>query len=83
MGGFAAPAMGIAFSVVMVVLGLEFGDSIITAAQSVLDNGYIANFIGLSPVAKVIPTFYYLGVLGLAGSIATVSGMSIYGQVRR
>lgn len=58
-------------AVILVVLGVEFGDEIVTAAAALLNSTYIDSFLGLSIVGQILPTIYYVSLLGLAGAIGT------------
>lgn len=63
--------MNLLGAVILVVLGVEFGDEIIVSAAGVLNSTYVDDFLGLSIVAQVLPTLYYVALLGLAGAIGT------------
>ena len=64
---------GMVFAVILVVLGMAFGSEIIDSAVTLINHKYATDFIGLVVVGKVIPTIYYLGILGIAGGIGYAS----------
>lgn len=70
---FNGPMMALVGVLLLTVVGLAFGSEIITAAQEAVGHQYVANFIGLATIAKVIPTMYYLGLLSIAGGVGFVS----------
>ena len=63
--------MNLLGAVILVVLGVEFGDEIITASAGILNSTYIDSFLGLSIVGQILPTIYYVALVGLAGAIGT------------
>ncbi len=67
------PFVQLAGIMLLAVLGMSFGEDIIDSAVSVLNNAYIDSFTGLSTVAGIFPTLYYLGLLGIVGSVGTIN----------
>lgn len=76
-----ASTMNLLGAVILVVLGVNFGDEIISASAGILNSTYIDSFLGLNIIGQILPTVYYIAILGLAASVATgVSVKSISGK---
>jgi len=73
--------MGLLGAVILVVLGVEFGDEIVTACAGLLNGEYIDDFLGLNIVGQILPTVYYVSLVSFAGAIGYKSAKGIGGQV--
>ena len=75
--------MGLLGAVILVVLGVEFGDEIVVASAGLLNGPYVADFLGLSIVGQILPTVYYVSLVSFAGAIGYKSAKGVSGNLGR
>lgn len=70
--------VAVVIGIVMVIVGLGFIPEVVTSTTTVRSTANFSDYIGLDPMAKVIPTFMLMGLV-FGGSVLSFAGVGMIG----
>lgn len=70
--------IAVVIGIVMVIIGLGFIPEVVTQTTTVRSTSNFTDYIGLDPMAKVIPTFMLMGLV-FGGTVLSFAGIGVVG----